>query len=180
MKKFTALKIIAAITVVGIVLIAVLAYFSDYKNAKKYYELGGDNPALFLAIAKAESDFRETAISSKGAVGLCQIMPKTAEWCALQMGIAYDENMLLNAEYNAAIAVFYIDYLLNKFDESAAICAYNAGEGNVSAWILDDAVYKNGVFINIPFEETKNYLKKVSANKSRFEFYLWFFGWERE
>lgn len=140
--------------------------------------MGGDNPALFLAIAKAESDFSESAMSGKGAMGLCQLMPKTAEWCAEQMDIEYSAPMLLDAEYNAKIAVFYIDYLLDKFDQTSAICAYNAGEGNVTSWMLDKNLYQNGEFISIPFPETENYLKKVETYKKKFEFYIWLFGWE--
>lgn len=94
------------------------------------------------------------------------------------MGITYDQNMLLTAEYNASLAVFYINYLSNKFeDENAVICAYNAGEGNVSAWLKDEKIY-DGTFVAIPFEETKNYLQKVAKNQKKFQSYIWLFGWE--
>ncbi|MFI3163628.1 MAG: lytic transglycosylase domain-containing protein [Bacillota bacterium] len=179
MKNFKALKIIAIALATAVATIAIFAYFSDYQNAKKYYQMGGDNPALFLAIAKAESGFSATAVSNKGAVGLCQLMPKTAEWCAGQMGIEYNENMLLDAQTNAKIAVFYIDYLLAKFDETSAICAYNAGEGNVTGWLLDTNIYQNGEYKSMPFPETENYLKKVQAYQKKFKFYIWFFGWDK-
>ncbi len=179
MKKFNPLKTIAIVITAAILLLAILAYFSDYQNAKKYYEICGDNPALVLAIAKAESDFRENAVSPKGAMGVCQIMPKTAEWCAGQMGIEYNESMLLDAETNIKIAVFYLDYLSRKFDEISAICAYNAGEGNVLGWMLDENLYQNGELKSIPFPETENYLKKVQSYQKKFKLYIWLFGWEK-
>ncbi len=177
LKRQTWLKISAIAIAIVILITAICSYFSDYQNAKKYYELGGDNPALFLAIAKTESGFSPTAISNKGATGLCQLMPKTAQWCAEQLGVAYDQNMLLTAEYNAKLALFYIEYLSDKFsDENAVICAYNAGEGNVSAWLNNPEIY-DGEFKNIPFEETKNYLQKVQKNQRKFQIYIAIFGW---
>ncbi len=150
-------------------------YFADYKKVSEYKDLwNGENQTLMLAIAGAESGFNPNAISKKGAVGLCQIMPKTAEWCCEMMGIAYDENLLYVPIYNAKIAEFYVDYLLEKFGNTeVAICAYNAGEGRVANWISDPEIYKNEKFSVVPYEETANYLQKVQSNYKKYKFYLW-------
>ncbi len=173
LRKNAKIKILIAVAIIlAVTIFAVAGFFSDVSNYKKYKNMGGDNSALFLAIAKAESGFNPNALSQKGAVGLCQIMPKTAKWCADELFITFDENMLYNAEYNAKIAVFYLEYLQDKFQtQQSVICAYNAGEGNVTKWLKDAQITKNGTLKNIPFQETKEYLKKVEKYKWKFDVY---------
>ena len=99
---------------------------------------------LLKAIAYCESRFNPNAVSSAGAVGVMQLMPKTAE--GLGVTDSYDprQNILGGAKL--------ISQLLDKYngDKSLALAAYNAGSGNVSKY--------GGI---PPFKETQNYVRKV-------------------
>lgn len=145
------------------------AYFYPMKYSKEIeffsekYDVGG---AIIASVANVESNFDENAVSNKGAIGIMQLIPSTAEWIAGKIGKDYDEEKLKNAEYNLELGSFYLSYLINYFqDERVGICAYNAGQGNVSNWLKDEKYSKDGkTLYKIPFEETNNYLKKVLNN----------------
>jgi len=101
------------------------------------------SPALVLAVISVESSGRSDAVSHKGALGLMQLIPATAE----RFGVDPDED-----GQNIKGGVAYLDWLLNKFDGDPilALAAYNAGENAV----LDHA----GV---PPYGETRAYVPKV-------------------
>jgi len=102
--------------------------------------------ALISAVIKAESDFNPREISNKGARGLMQLMPATAE----RFGVRNS----FDARENITGGVQYLRWLLDTFAGNAdlAVAAYNAGEGNVWKY--------NGV---PPFRETTTYIKRVAA-----------------
>lgn len=114
----------------------------------------GVDKSLVMAVINSESSFNPSAKSKKGAVGLMQLMPATASWCAQKLDIEYSEELLYNPHYNINIGVYYLSYLLDKFSERDAICAYNAGEGKVREWVKQNR--------GIPYPETQNYLKRVN------------------
>lgn len=103
--------------------------------------------ALVSAVIKAESDFNPLEVSNKGARGLMQLMPGTAE----RFGVTDASNPTANI-YGG---VRYLRWLLQTFDGNAdlAVAAYNAGEGNVWKY--------NGV---PPFRETINYINRIAKN----------------
>ena len=112
--------------------------------------------SLALSIIYVESKFNKNATSSKGAVGLMQIMPKTANFVCKKYGIG--SGNLKNVDYNVTVGVAYLNYLFDKYlDVVIVLACYNAGEGNVVKWL------KNGSLSvkNIPFKETYNYVKRV-------------------
>lgn len=110
------------------------------KAASKY----GISINLLKAVAKQESNFDPTAVSSVGATGIMQLMPSTAK----ELGV---EN-IFNAEQNIMGGAKYLSQLLNSFngDVSLALAGYNAGPGNVRKY--------GGI---PPFQETVNYVNKV-------------------
>ena len=111
--------------------------------------------SLVYAIVKSESNFDAKALSNKGAVGLMQLMPDTALFVAQKQNLTNFD--LTNPKENLMLGICYIAYLQQKFDsQKDVVCAYNAGENNVKQWL------QNGE--EIPFNETKNYLKKVERN----------------
>lgn len=114
------------------------AYFEEASNAY------GVSTTILKSIAKAESNFNPSAVSSAGAIGIMQLMPATA--AALGVSNSYDarENILGGAKY--------ISQLLSKYQGniSLALAAYNAGSGNVDKY--------GGI---PPFTETQNYVQKV-------------------
>ncbi|CTQ33851.1 lytic transglycosylase domain-containing protein [Jannaschia rubra] len=104
------------------------------------------SPALVLALISVESGGRVTAVSNKGATGLMQIIPATAE----RFGIT-DSN---DPAQNIRAGVAYLDWLMGEFgnDPVLALAGYNAGEG---------AVHRNGGVP--PYAETRAYVPKVMA-----------------
>lgn len=141
------------ISILGISLRMGFFYLKTVDSIATLYEL---DTSLVMAICMTESGFDKKAISSVGAVGIMQLMPKTAEAVCRLNNIEYSYSCLFDAEYNITIGCLYLRYLLNKFDLEWAIMAYNAGETVVSEWI------KEGLpLTEIPYKESRNYLKKV-------------------
>jgi len=141
-------------------------YAEDIKIIADEYEIA---PELVAAVVKAESGFNRKAKSPKGAVGLMQLMPETAEYVAEM--IDYNKPIdLYNAKCNLKLGTAYLRYLFDKYDcEKLAICAYNAGEGRVYSWLKNEEYSPDGQTLAIiPFGETKKYLESVLKYKSEF------------
>ncbi len=120
--------------------------------------------ALVFSIVNVESSFNENAKSPKGAIGLMQITPDTAEYIAKMKNVsAYD---LYSPQTNVCFGCYYLKYLINKFiNVETAIVAYNAGEGNVKAWLRNNDYSKDGITLtHIPFTESRNYLEKITKS----------------
>lgn len=115
--------------------------------------------SLVYAVIKTESNFNASAVSRSGAMGLMQILPSTAKWIAGELEEEFNENQLFEPETNIKYGCFYLRYLMDKFlSIDAAICAYNAGEGAVRAWLDGEGNVEEE---KITYSETKKYLKKV-------------------
>lgn len=111
------------------------------------------------AVIKVESGFNRRAKSNKGAVGLMQILPSTAEYVCPED----TEINLYDPKINIYVGAKYLFYLFDKFkDEKVALAAYNAGEGNVITWLSDKEYSSDGKTLSyIPFGETRAYVEKV-------------------
>lgn len=136
--------------------------YSEYveKYAKEY----NIDKYMVYAIIKAESNFNENAKSSSDAIGLMQIMEITAIETARKMDLEVTEEDLFKPDLNINIGLKYFTYLLSQYDNNypLAIIAYNAGMGNVDAWIKDGTIKEDGTDIeNVPFKETNNYVRKI-------------------
>lgn len=167
------------ITVVSIVL-TILVVYTGYiiickqfiyptKYSKYVIEAAEDNnidPYLIFAIIKQESKFNKNAVSGKEAKGLMQLLDSTAEEMAADMEYIDLANIdLFDERTNICIGVKYFRTLVDRYDGNIrlAICAYNAGLGNVDKWVLSEYIYSDG-HVNIsyiPFEETKTYLVNI-------------------
>ena len=121
---------------------------------------------------RIQSQFDQGAKSPAGAVGLMQLMPRTAHMLAKQLGLAKN-SYISNANSNVAKGVEYIDQLYKRYDSYIlTIAAYNAGPSNVNRWIKtygDPRKFKKRDEIikwieSVPFEETRFYIKKVLEN----------------
>lgn len=118
--------------------------------------------SLVYAIIKAESGYDTNVVSPKGAVGLMQIMPSTACWLTSEN---VTEEDLLDPRVNIDIGVMLLARLNKKYtDFRHVLAAYNAGIGKVDEWIRAEVD-----FDNLPYKETKNYIKKVTTFKSLYE-----------
>ena len=128
-------------------------------------EIGLD-PAYVYGLIRQESRFVMDARSPVGASGLMQIMPATARWTARKMGLAYTPDMITDRDTNLRIGTGYLKLVLDDFGGSQAMAAaaYNAGPGRPRRWregpVLEVAAWAE----NIPFAETRDYVKKVLSN----------------
>jgi soluble lytic murein transglycosylase len=118
-------------------------------------------------LIRQESRFQVSARSSVGASGLMQVMPATAQWTAKKLGMVdYQGEQITDRDVNLKIGAGYLKLLVDDFDGSQAMAAaaYNAGPGRPRRWRegarLDAAAWAE----NIPFNETRDYVKKVLAN----------------
>jgi soluble lytic murein transglycosylase len=135
----------------------------------------GDAPedALVLAVIRQESAFDRRAESSAGALGLMQLLPRTAKYVAKHLGIAFSEKKLTSdAQYNIRIGRAYLADLIDSYGGSylLAAAAYNAGPSRVKEWIAtygdprDAGVDTVDWVESIPFSETRNYVQRVLEN----------------
>lgn len=142
-----------------------IGYNSTIKKYAKQYDL---DPYLIASIINVESSYNKEAISPKSARGLMQIGPQTGQWASEEIGIEdYSEDKLFDPEINIMIGSWYLDRLKSEFDDNLdhVLIAYNAGSGNLKKWLENEEYCKDGEnLINIPFEETRNYLIKVKRN----------------
>lgn len=135
-----------------------LARLPGYEVAKPVLEeaarLHALDPALVVAVAATESAFNSEAVSRKGALGLMQVMPATAQRYGVRADSPHEvRRAVMEPRLNAQIGTQYLADLLRMFDGSKelALAAYNAGEG---------AVIKHGRKIP-PYPETQQYVERV-------------------
>lgn len=149
---------------------AMSRHLGEHPNLKKFEPLlhkaaseYGLQPALLKAIMAAESGFNPAAVSPKGAIGLMQVMPATAERYGLQPGARKSlEQKLAEPQTNIRLSARYLRDLTRLFpgQPELVIASYNAGEGAVKK-------YRNTV---PPYAETRNYVKLVA------QFYRFYHG----
>ena len=137
-------------------------YLSQHPNLKKYEPLLNQaakdfslEPALLKAVMAAESGFNTHAVSPKGAVGLMQLMPDTAQRYGLQADRKQSiQEKLTDPKTNIRLGARYLRDLQKMFTSrlELVIASYNAGEGAVQK-------YKNQI---PPYPETRNYVQVVT------------------
>ena len=124
--------------------------------------------ALMYAFMHQESMFNTKAKSKRGAMGLMQVMPKTAKFITKNIEVKRnDSNILKNPEINLEVAQEYIEYLLQheKVNKNLIYltAAYNGGPGNLSKWIEKTNYQNDPLFFmeSIPSRETRWFIEKV-------------------
>lgn len=137
--------------------------YSEYVD--KYSEKYNVEKQWIFALIKAESNFKKDSISQSGAIGLMQLMEKTAVEVSNEIGI--EELDLNNADTNIELGTKYFANLVKYYNGNynLAITAYNAGIGTVARWISEGIIKPDGTNIeNIPYKETNNYVRKILKN----------------
>ena len=124
------------------------------------------DPYLIFSIIKQESKFNKNACSTKKAKGLMQLLDSTAEEMAVDMAEITSTSLdLFDSKTNIYIGTKYFRTLIDRYNGNVrlAICAYNAGLGNVDKWKLSESIYSDSKvkISNVPFEETKEYLANI-------------------
>ena len=123
--------------------------------------------AWVYGLMRQESRFITSAKSSVGASGLMQLMPATAKWVAKKIGLTdYSHKQVNDTETNVLLGTSYMRLVMENLDNHPVLAsaAYNAGPGRAKKWRadrpLEGAIYAE----TIPFNETRDYVKKVMSN----------------
>ncbi len=134
----------------------------------------GLDAAYVYGLIRQESRFVMDAQSHVGAAGLMQVMPATAKWTAKKIGLSdFKPHQITERDTNITIGTGYLKLVLDSFEGSMplAAAAYNAGPSRSRNWrgqdgspTLEAAIWAE----NVPFNETRDYVKKVLANTTNY------------
>lgn len=133
---------------------------------REYAKSHGLDEAWVLGLARQESRFIADARSSSGAAGLMQLMPRTAKFVASKIGLRrYRHQDVTKVETNVGLGTRYMKLVLDQVGHPVlASAAYNAGPSRARRW-RDVRPLEGAIYIeNIPFLETRDYVRKVMAN----------------
>lgn len=165
-----------------VIIIACLAYrpvlrrmypVQNKKTVEYYSQEYGLDPLLVYSVIKVESKFNPYATSPKGAKGLMQITPSTGKYLAGLLGENdFSDRLLYGIDTNIKYGCYYLSKLINDFDGDLvlALAAYNGGEGNVRRWLENHEGEEEFSVDDIPFDETRSYVKKVKHNYDMYKF----------
>ncbi len=158
----------------SIITLALAQYWDDLELRfplahKKYIERQAKheeiNPAWAFAVIRQESAFTQDARSTAGALGLMQLMPRTAQQVARSLRIKRPNRRdLLKSNINIKLGVRYLRKLQERFNGNSilATASYNAGPWRVKGWMPKEEAQSADLWIeNVPFTETRKYLKRV-------------------
>lgn len=124
--------------------------------------------AWVYGLIRQESRFIADIKSHAGAAGLMQLMPATADWVAKQIGIQnFRQNLVVDVNTNLQLGTYYLKHVLGTLDNQPllASAAYNAGPGRARRWRDDKVPLEGAIYAEtIPFNETRDYVKKVLKN----------------
>jgi len=131
----------------------------------------GLDPAYVYGLIRQESRFIMSARSGVGASGLMQVMPATARWTARKIGLAgFTPDQIYDRDTNILIGTSYLKLALDDFEGSMALAAaaYNAGPGRPRNWRNGPTMEASIWAENVPFNETRDYVKKVLSNTTMY------------
>lgn len=130
----------------------------------------GVHENVLFGIMKRESKFDAKAVSARGAVGLMQLMPPTAREAARRLG--EEAFSPLVPEQNIMLGAAHFAYLRAKFSRRLplAVAAYNAGAAAVSKWGADEASDWVEWIEDIPYPQTREYVRSVLENIEIYDF----------
>jgi soluble lytic murein transglycosylase len=146
-----------------------MRYLAPYRDVMKSFVSQQQlDEAWVYGLIRQESRFIADVKSSAGAMGLMQLMPATARWVAQKVGLKDYRGgpQTANVETNLNLGTWYLKHVLDTLDNHPVLAsaAYNAGPGRARAWRanepMDAAIYAE----SIPFNETRDYVKKVMSN----------------
>jgi len=144
-----------------------LRYLAPYREVfGEFAREHGLDEAWVLGLVRQESHFIVDAHSAAGARGLMQLMPRTARWVARKIGLKhYHPKHMAEVKTNITLGTGYLKLVLDDLGhEVLASAAYNAGPQRARRWRdarpVEGAIYAE----NIPFDETRRYVKKVMSN----------------
>lgn len=134
------------------------------KMVNEFAQINGVEPLLIWSVMREESAFKPAIISAAGAVGLMQLMPKTAK--RMMHDKEFKIIYLTYPRYNIEAGVRYLAFLSQRYKNIFHLVAagYNAGEEAVDRWVSNEDLNKINIteFVEeIPYKETQDYVRKV-------------------
>jgi soluble lytic murein transglycosylase len=145
-----------------------LRYLAPYRDVlQAHIREHGLDEAWVYGVMRQESRFVTSAKSESGASGLMQIMPATARWMAKKLGLkSYRTALIHQLDTNLRLGTYYMKTILSQSDNNPvlATASYNAGPARARQW-RGDLPLEGAIYIEtIPYEETRDYVKKVMSN----------------
>lgn len=145
-----------------------LRYPAPYRDSMQERIQENDlEEAWVFGLMRQESRFVSRAKSTVGAAGLMQVMPATARWIAQKLGMkGYKKDLLDHVDTNIKLGTYYMKNVLSSLGNNPVLAsaAYNAGPGRARQWQADRPL-EGAIYVeNIPFDETRDYVKKVMSN----------------
>lgn len=144
-----------------------MRYLAPFRDVfREYAAAYGLEEAWVLGTVRQESRFIVEARSGAGATGLMQLLPHTARWVARRIGYkGYSAKRVAEVETNVTLGARYLQHMLERTGNPVlASAAYNAGPRRALRWrparAIEGAIFVEG----IPFDETREYVKRVMAN----------------
>jgi peptidoglycan lytic transglycosylase len=123
------------------------------------------DPMIVAGVMRQESSFLPDAVSHAGAVGLMQVLPKTAPQLSKRLNLRYSRAKLFDPDYNVQLGTLYLADLIAHFGVEGALAAYNAGEDRSKLWKSEKNYDDIAEFVeSIPFTETRDYVQIVMRN----------------
>lgn len=146
-------------------------YRSDVARASMENRI---EPAWIYGVMRRESAYIQNVRSGAGAVGLMQLMPRTAKYVAGLQGKRNWKGDLTDAATNIGFGTYYLRHVMNKFDDHQvlATASYNAGPSRVDQWLRDESVDADIWIDTIPFTETRRYVRAVLAYAAIYDYHL--------
>lgn len=143
----------------------VVSFPKAYENLVEKYAVKDKAPkAMVYAVMREESTFRAEVKSSAGAIGLMQLMPKTAEYVGKRIKLKVKTENLSQPDLNIRLGTAYIKRLMRQYRGNMfyTLAAYNGGGTNVKRWRKKVKPNDMDYFVEaITFIETQNYVKRV-------------------
>jgi peptidoglycan lytic transglycosylase len=136
------------------------------RSIRRWSARRGLDPMLVTGLIRQESAFEPEARSGANAIGLMQLLPRTALRVARESRLRYSRARLVDPDYNVRLGTAYFAALRKQFGSvEAALAAYNAGEDRVTAWTAGQNYRETAEFVDsIPFTETRQYVQIVVRN----------------
>ena len=150
-----------------------LRYPLPFRRSFEQHSTSASIPATWaLGVARSESLFMRDVRSRAGAVGLMQLMPSTGRTVARQIKLPYSGlDTLTDPHNNIRLGTSYLGDMAERYSGNRvlATAAYNAGPHRVDRWLPESGVIDARVWIeNIPFNETRKYVRRVMAAETIF------------
>lgn len=175
-KKLSVFIVLAILVIYSLVQIPILQKviypYPQRAIIENYAAKYGVDPLLVVSVIREESKFLPQSKSHKGAIGLMQLMPSTAQSIAESLGDkTYSVDDLLKPEKNIQYGTWYLSSLQKVFpnNRTLVIAAYNGGRGHVKEWIDTGQLDPANIRIqDIPFQETKDYVGRVLKSYQKY------------